>query len=117
MKKKEKIEEIEEIPKALRKDGEEKEKKKKRKASKLFNEAEKIVFSELKQGDYVVHKIHGIGQFVGVNTIVTDKTTKDYIKIKYNTEDEKAKLAQNGFSFEFYGKVNQGKSYYNNKVV
>ena len=41
----------------------------------------------------------------------------DYIKIKYNTEDEKAKLAQNGFSFEFYGKVNQGKSYYNNKVV
>lgn len=63
------------------------EKKKKRKASKLFNEAEKIVFSELKQGDYVVHKIHGIGQFVGVNTIVTDKTTKDYIKIKYKNDD------------------------------
>lgn len=41
----------------------------------------------------------------------------DYIKIKYSTEDEKTKLAQNGFSFEFYGKVNQGKSYYNNKVV
>ena len=58
------------------------EKRKRRKASKLFNEAEKIIFSELKQGDYVVHKIHGIGQFVGVNTIVTDKTTKDYIKIK-----------------------------------
>ena len=63
------------------------EKRKRRKASKLFNEAEKIIFSELKQGDYVVHKIHGIGQFVGVNTIVTDKTTKDYIKIKYKNDD------------------------------
>jgi len=63
------------------------EKKKKRRASKLFNEAEKIVFSELKQGDYVVHKIHGIGQFIGVNTLVTDKTTKDYIKIKYKNDD------------------------------
>lgn len=63
------------------------EKKKKRRASKLFNEAEKIVFSELKSGDYVVHKIHGIGQFIGVNTIVTDKTTKDYIKIKYKNDD------------------------------
>ena len=63
------------------------EKRKRRKASKLFNEAEKIIFSELKQGDYVVHKIHGIGKFVGVNTIVTDKTTKDYIKIKYKNDD------------------------------
>ena len=44
-------------------------------------------FSELKPGDYVVHRIHGIGQFVGVNTIVTDKTTKDYIKIKYKNDD------------------------------
>ena len=63
------------------------EKKKRRKSSKIFNEAEKIIFSELKKGDYVVHKIHGIGQFVGVNTIVTDKTTKDYIKIKYKNDD------------------------------
>ena len=63
------------------------EKRKRRKSSKLFNEAEKIIFSELKPGDYVVHKIHGIGQFVGVNTIVTDSTTKDYIKIKYKNDD------------------------------
>ena len=63
------------------------EKRKRRRASKLFNEAEKIIFSELKPGDYVVHRIHGIGQFVGVNTIVTDKTTKDYIKIKYKNDD------------------------------
>ena len=63
------------------------EKRKRRKASKLFNESEKIIFSELKPGDYVVHRIYGIGQFVDVNTIVTDSVTKDYIKIKYKNDD------------------------------
>ena len=63
------------------------EKRKRRKSNKLFNEAEKIIFSELKPGDYVVHRIHGIGQFVGVNTIVTGNITKDYIKIKYKNDD------------------------------
>ncbi len=63
------------------------EKRKKKRSNKIFNEAEKIIFSELKLGDYVVHRVHGIGQFVGVNTIVTDKVTKDYIKIKYKNDD------------------------------
>ena len=53
----------------------------------LLAEAEKIVFADLKPGDYVVHKSHGIGQFVGVNTIRTLDITKDYIKIKYRGED------------------------------
>ena len=44
---------------------------------------EKVVFADLKVGDYVVHKNYGIGLFVGVNTITADGTTKDYIKIKY----------------------------------
>lgn len=61
--------------------------KKKRKASKQFKEGEKIVFADLKQGDFVVHQTHGIGQFVGVNTITADNITKDYIKIKYKNED------------------------------
>ena len=41
------------------------------------------VFSDLKVGDYVVHRTNGIGQFIGVNTIKTGNVTKDYIKIKY----------------------------------
>ncbi len=61
--------------------------KKKRKSSKQFKEGEKIVFADLKQGDFVVHQTHGIGQFVGVNTITADNITKDYIKIKYKNED------------------------------
>ena len=63
------------------------EKRKKKRSNKIFKEAEKIIFSELKPGEYVVHRVHGIVQFVGVNTIVTDKVTKDYIKIKYKNDD------------------------------
>ena len=60
---------------------------KKKKASSTFKQGEKIVFADLKQGDYVVHRTHGIGQFVGVNTITADNITKDYIKIKYKNDD------------------------------
>ena len=60
---------------------------KKRKTSSTFKQGEKVVFADLKQGDVVVHKIHGIGQFVGVNTIEADGVTKDYIKIKYKNDD------------------------------
>ena len=61
--------------------------KRKRRASKVFNDSEKVVYSDLKIGDYVVHKIYGIGIFVGINTITADNTTKDYIKIKYKNDD------------------------------
>ena len=60
---------------------------KKRKASPTFRQGEKIVFADLKPGDYVVHKTHGIGEFVGVNTIEADGVTKDYIKIRYKNDD------------------------------
>ena len=52
-----------------------------------FKEGEKVVFADLKVGDYVVHKNYGIGIFIGVNTIKADGTTKDYIKIKYYGDD------------------------------
>ena len=63
------------------------EKTKRKKNVSAFNKGEKIVFADLKPGDYVVHKTHGIGQFVGVNTIKTLDVTKDYMKIKYKGED------------------------------
>ena len=61
--------------------------KKRRRPSKSFKQGEKVVFADLKVGDYVVHKSHGIGQFVGVNTIKADGVTKDYIKIRYKDGD------------------------------
>lgn len=63
------------------------DKKKRRTASSAFKQGEKVVFADLKVGDYVVHRTNGIGQFIGVNTIKTGDITKDYIKIKYRGED------------------------------
>ncbi len=54
---------------------------------KEYSEGEKVVFADLKIGDYVVHKNYGIGIYIGVNTITADKVTKDYIKIKYANDD------------------------------
>lgn len=35
----------------------------------------------------------------------------DYIQIEYDSEEQKKKLAENGFTFEFYGILNNGNSY------
>ena len=61
--------------------------RKRKKVSNAFKESEKIVFADLVSGDIVVHQTHGIGQFIGVNTITADGVTKDYIKIKYKNDD------------------------------
>lgn len=61
--------------------------KRKKKLTNTFKDSEKIVFADLKPGDIVVHQTHGIGQFIGVNTITADGVTKDYIKIKYKNDD------------------------------
>jgi len=60
--------------------------KKKRKNPEQFRTGETIIFSDLKVGDYIVHRTNGIGQFIGINTITTDGITKDYIKIKYKDD-------------------------------
>lgn len=63
------------------------ENKKKIVKNAAFKDAEKIVFADLKPGDFVVHRVHGIGQFEGINTITSEKITKDYIKIRYRKDD------------------------------
>ena len=52
-----------------------------------FSEGKKVVFADLKVNDYVVHSTHGIGQYVGLHTLVVDEKKKDYIKIKYKDDD------------------------------
>ena len=60
---------------------------KKKKVNKDFSNGEKVVFADLKIGDYVVHQVHGIGQFLGVNTINANNTVKDYVKLRYKNDD------------------------------
>lgn len=60
--------------------GEEKKAKKsskKKKASKIES------FTDLKIGDYVVHENHGVAVFKGIEKIVTDGVSKDYLKLGY----------------------------------
>ncbi|MGG3560796.1 transcription-repair coupling factor [Neobacillus rhizosphaerae] len=55
---------------------------------KLSN-AERIKsYSELKIGDYVVHVNHGIGKYLGIETLVINGIHKDYLHIRYQGTDK-----------------------------
>ena len=40
-------------------------------------------FADIKKGDFVVHDVHGVGRFDGIETIESNGTRKDYVKILY----------------------------------
>jgi transcription-repair coupling factor (superfamily II helicase) len=62
--------------------------RKAKKTSKLSN-AERIKnYLELKTGDYVVHVNHGIGKYIGIETLVVGGLHKDYLHIKYAGNDK-----------------------------
>lgn len=62
--------------------------KRSQKRQKLSN-AERIKnYSELKVGDYVVHVNHGIGKFIGIETLEINGIHKDYLHIKYQGNDK-----------------------------
>ena len=44
-------------------------------------------YSELQKGDYVVHQIHGIGQYLGIETIELKGIHRDYVSIQYQNGD------------------------------
>lgn len=59
-----------------------------RKRSNLSN-AERIKsYQELKVGDYVVHRNHGIGKYVGIHTLEVGNMHKDYLLIQYAGDDK-----------------------------
>ena len=53
----------------------------------LFTNAENIIFADLEQGDYIVHRINGIGKFIEIKKIEVQGISKDYIKIEYKDGD------------------------------
>ena len=44
-------------------------------------------YADLHPGDLVVHDLHGIGRFVGIEKIKTDHVERDYIKLQYSGTD------------------------------
>lgn len=58
--------------------------KRRRQSSSILSNAERLKsYQELKPGDYVVHINHGIGQFIGIETLEVLGTHKDYLTIMY----------------------------------
>ncbi|MDO4541925.1 MAG: CarD family transcriptional regulator, partial [Bacillota bacterium] len=45
-------------------------------------------FVDLREGDYVVHENHGIGQYVGMERLTVGDVTRDYLHIRYRGEDK-----------------------------
>ncbi|HDT8450712.1 TPA: transcription-repair coupling factor [Staphylococcus pseudintermedius] len=66
-----------------------KQKKSTKKRRKTLSNAEKIKsYQELNVGDYVVHVHHGVGRYLGVETLAVGDVHRDYIKIQYQGTDQ-----------------------------
>ncbi|MGT2833470.1 transcription-repair coupling factor [Streptococcus halotolerans] len=44
-------------------------------------------YNELTKGDYVVHQVHGIGKFLGIETLEIKGIHRDYLTIQYQNSD------------------------------
>lgn len=66
-----------------------KQQRKKTRPQKNISNAERIKnYSELQVGDYVVHVSHGIGKYLGIETLDIGGIHKDYLHVKYSGNDK-----------------------------
>ena len=62
---------------------------KKRVRRQTISNAERLKsYNELKTGDYVVHVNHGIGKYIGMETLQMDGVHQDYMTILYQNNDK-----------------------------
>lgn len=62
---------------------------KKRARRQMVSNAERLKsYSDLAVGDYVVHANHGIGKYVGMQTLEVDGVHQDYMTIIYQNDDK-----------------------------
>ncbi len=54
-----------------------------RESRKKHSSKPRLLFSELKRGDYIVHEAHGIGHFIGVEALTVQDNTRDYLLMEY----------------------------------
>lgn len=45
-------------------------------------------YTDIKAGDYVVHKVHGIGRYIGVENVLVDGIHRDYLLLAYAGDDK-----------------------------
>lgn len=61
--------------------------KRKLRSTNLTNAERLRNYNELEKGDYVVHNVHGIGRFLGIETIEISGIHRDYLTIQYQNSD------------------------------
>jgi len=61
--------------------------KNKKKGKKKSAQERIMSYADLREGDYVVHVNHGIGMFLGIQSVTVEGVTRDYIKLKYAGTD------------------------------
>lgn len=62
---------------------------KKRARKQTISNAERLKsYNELKPGDYVVHANHGIGKYIGMETLLSAGVHQDYMTILYKNNDK-----------------------------
>lgn len=59
----------------------------KKRLSRISNEERISSFREINVGDYVVHTQHGIGKYMGVETVEIEGIRRDYLRIRYGGDD------------------------------
>lgn len=63
-------------------------KNKRRVRRQTISNAERLKsYQELEKGDYVVHSIHGIGQYLGIETLEVSGNHRDYLTVRYENGD------------------------------
>ncbi|MBA2176996.1 transcription-repair coupling factor [Halobacillus locisalis] len=66
-----------------------KKRKAKPKRKQKMSNAERIKnYQELKVGDYIVHANHGIGKYLGIETLEMNGNHKDFLMVKYSGNDK-----------------------------
>ena len=65
-------------------------------------------YRDLSIGDFVVHQNHGIGRYVGIEQVVIEGVTKDYLKLQYQGTDLLyVPVNQLDFLYKYVGGENQ----------
>ncbi|TDX51261.1 transcription-repair coupling factor [Orenia marismortui] len=63
--------------------------KRKRRRSKAFDQGVKLSsFTDLNEGNYIVHENHGIGKYLGIKTLTVQGKSKDYLVLLYANDDK-----------------------------
>lgn len=61
--------------------------KRRRRRTNISNAERLKDYNELSVGDYVVHNVHGIGRYLGIETMEIGGVHRDYLTVQYQNAD------------------------------